>query len=267
MEQNIIIPNTNISVSRLGFGTSSLHHLFSTTNRLAILNKASNAGITHFDTSPYYGYGLAERDLGKFLKGKRSSFTITTKVGLYTLGPESIHSSSVWLRKGLGKLLPNFSKPYVNMSVKYARKSLLNSLRSLNTEYVDFIFLHEPQLSLLNTDEMLDWMKTECKTGTVRAWGVSGLSHRIIPFINVNHQIASTVQTLDSNDLKQAEFILEARRPLQFTYGYLAGSRNRSVIFNPLSELSNAMTRNSTGCILVSARSEKHINEISTLLR
>ena len=77
------IDGTDIEVSRLGFGTSSLHHLLSRRDRRSLLLHAESVGITHFDTAPYYGYGLAERELGLALRDRRSRITVTTKVGLY----------------------------------------------------------------------------------------------------------------------------------------------------------------------------------------
>ena len=69
--------------SRLGFGTSGLMgSAITTAGRLRLLEVALDEGITHFDTAPLYGAGLAEEMLGRFAKGKRHSVTITTKFGL-----------------------------------------------------------------------------------------------------------------------------------------------------------------------------------------
>lgn len=50
--------------------------------RLRLLEVAFEEGITHFDTAPLYGQGLAESLLGKFARSRRDSLTITTKFGL-----------------------------------------------------------------------------------------------------------------------------------------------------------------------------------------
>jgi aryl-alcohol dehydrogenase-like predicted oxidoreductase len=52
------------------------------TGRLRLLEAAFDQGITHFDTAPLYGAGLAEEVLGRFCKGRRHNVTITTKFGL-----------------------------------------------------------------------------------------------------------------------------------------------------------------------------------------
>ena len=80
--QRIFLPGTDLQTSRLGFGTGSLHHAFRTRERQAILGAALDAGFTHFDTARMYGDGLAERELGRFLKGRRGRATLGTKFGL-----------------------------------------------------------------------------------------------------------------------------------------------------------------------------------------
>ena len=50
-----IIAGAGIAVSAFGFGTGSLHHLFADRDRARLLETAAAGGITHFDTSPYYG--------------------------------------------------------------------------------------------------------------------------------------------------------------------------------------------------------------------
>lgn len=79
--RSIILFNTSFTVSRLGFGTASLHHLLSSGDRQSLLETAFDHGFTHFDTAPLYGDGMAERELGKFLASKREKVTIGTKFG------------------------------------------------------------------------------------------------------------------------------------------------------------------------------------------
>ena len=134
-----VIANTDIKVSRLSFGTGSLHHLFSAFDRQNLLAAVASTGMTHYDTSPYYGYGLAEKDLGLFLRNRRSQFTLTTKVGLYPWVGAATCALTVWARKAVGKLCAPVSRPVVDWRVKRARESLDASLRRLQTDCVDFL--------------------------------------------------------------------------------------------------------------------------------
>src|SRR5436853_7833547 len=71
-----------LSVSRLGLGTASLHHLLWSSERMQLLKTALDCGISHFDTARMYGEGLAEREVGRFLTGGRQRVTIGTELEL-----------------------------------------------------------------------------------------------------------------------------------------------------------------------------------------
>jgi len=50
--------------------------------RLRLLETAWDAGIRHFDTAPLYGQGEAETVLGRFLRNRRETLSLTSKFGL-----------------------------------------------------------------------------------------------------------------------------------------------------------------------------------------
>ena len=77
--QQIAIPNTRLQTSRIGFGTASLHHLYRSRARSALLTAALDSGISHFDTAPMYGEGMAERELGRFLGKARKPLPFNLK--------------------------------------------------------------------------------------------------------------------------------------------------------------------------------------------
>jgi aryl-alcohol dehydrogenase-like predicted oxidoreductase len=260
------IDGTNIDVSRLGLGTASLHHRYSRAARQDILKAAWDVGITHFDTSPYYGYGVAELDIGVFLKGcPREAMTLTTKVGLYPWGPASSGVSSVWCRKALGRIYQCVSLPVVNWTLSRARHSLQLSLGRLGTNYVDFLFLHEPVQDLLNTDEFLGWLESLVSQGVIRAWGVAGLAAQVEPLVVSKCPLASVVQTRDSLNDRWADFLLAQGRLLQFTYGYLSGHKTGNSRMDCEEVMEQALCRNRTGCVLFSSRKAERIRRIGKL--
>ena len=259
-----VIDNTDVRVSRLSFGTASLHHLYSAQQRQYLLKAVAAAGITHLDTSPYYGYGLAESDIGYFLKGHRNAFTVTTKVGLYPYGRASHNAFEVWTRKATGKIYPKLSAPEVDWHVKRAANSLNGSLKRLKTDYVDFMLLHEPDINVINTDEFIRWLETERAIGKVRYWGLAGVLGRIKPWLTINHPLATVLQTKDELMTKSANFILESGRQLQFTYGYLSSlNANESAT----DVMRNALLRNTQGSILVSTRHPERIKELARFVK
>ncbi|MDO9416817.1 aldo/keto reductase [Pararhizobium sp.] len=79
------IGTTSLSVTEYSFGTAALGGLYRECPRdIAIdtLQAAWDAGHRYLDTAPWYGFGLAERRTGDFLRDKpRDSYVLSTKVG------------------------------------------------------------------------------------------------------------------------------------------------------------------------------------------
>src|SRR5947208_1551767 len=176
--QSVQIDQTELRVSRWSFGTASLHHVPRSNQRQRLLRAAVNAGFTHFDTSPFYGYGLAERELSGLIKHGRADLTLATKVGLYPPRHASYRPLGIWCRKVVGRVVRRVSAPRVDWSIAEARKSLAQSLRRLGTDYVDVLYLHEPDAMLIAADQFLRWLEDEQVKGSIRYSDLAGLATR-----------------------------------------------------------------------------------------
>ena len=93
---------TKVRVTELGLGTAPLGELFDKIEdheAAAIIGAAWDGGVRYFDTSPWYGRGLAEHSLGRALYRKpRDQYFISTKIGRLLrrpLGPNAIKDQ--WL--------------------------------------------------------------------------------------------------------------------------------------------------------------------------
>jgi len=262
------IRNTNINVSRLSFGTASLHHLLSSKKRILLLEKSLSLGITHFDTSPYYGYGLSEIDVGKFSKRQRNEITITTKVGLYPPNNSSYNSFSILTRKTLGKFYSKLSKPKVDWSIEVARQSLESSLRRLNTDYVDFLFLHEPNMAIIKTEEFMKWTEELVKHGKIRHYGLAGLPDLIKPWVDKSHSMCQIIQTRDSfSDTDLINSFLKKGCVPQFTYGLFSEISKSKRINHSEKILIDALDRNSSGSVIISTRKLSRLKELTNIFR
>ena len=259
--RQVHLPGTGLRVSRLSFGTASLHHLASSRRRQDLLSAAFDNGFTHFDTAPSYGYGIAEQELGRFLNGRRGSVTIATKIGLYPPSGARPTTASVWLRKAAGKLFPACSRPIVNWSVEAATQSLDASLRRLGTEQVDLLLLHEPVHGALDPDAFLSWLQREQSKGRIRAWGLAGPADRMGTLLS-NNLLASVLQVRDSLERREGDLVREHGRELQITYGYLHASRV-TAWRGPVATLQLAMQRNLTGSVLVSSRDLARVAQLA----
>ena len=264
--QSVIISNIDLRVSRLAFGTAKLHHVFSQSARVRLLKSAYDIGITHFDTSPYYGFGLAELDLGLFLKGHRDKVTVATKVGIYPPGRAVNASLAAWTRKAAGKLYSGFSAPVISWNIEVAKRSLNESLKRLRTDYVDILFLHEPNHSLINSEEFLSWLSDEKSKGKIKYWGLAGFSGSLINFVKKNDPLSMITQTKDSINNKEADVVINQGRELQFTYGYLSSAFKDGKQVTAEHLLRMALKRNQSGAILVSSRRVERIKMLAAIM-
>jgi len=189
------LDGTGVATSAIGFGCAGLYRLPRRQDRMAVLEAAFAAGIRHFDAAPSYGFGLAESELGTFLKGRRAQATVATKFGIAptiltkTLAPLQRPARAVLARRPsanetlrvtaknadsgvLGQLL--YRSP--DLVVRSAQRSLEASLRALRTDYIDVFLLHDPIAARLpNPPELADYLDGQCKAGRIRCWGITGM--------------------------------------------------------------------------------------------
>ncbi len=119
------------------------------------IHTAVDLGINLFDTAANYGAGHSEVVLGKSLLGRRDKVVIATKFGhIVNEGTKAVHGDD-------------------DQILKNVRKDVENSLRRLQTDYIDVYQLHEasydPELALTLRDE-LEALVTE---GKIRWYGWS----------------------------------------------------------------------------------------------
>jgi hypothetical protein len=155
---------TAFTSSSFGFETAYLGRRHGMRDGVRLLNAAFDAGITHFDTAPMYGVGMAERIVGRFLTGRRDAVTVATKVGLSA--PPKVS------RILPGRLIRGPLASTRTFDVRSARASLEHSLRALGTDYVDVILLHECHPDDL-TDDLQAFLAECVATGTARWTGTA----------------------------------------------------------------------------------------------
>ena len=76
---------TGLKVSEVGFGGAGLGHAWGKTSDaecVRAVHRALDLGIDFFDTSPIYGTGKSEENLGAALEGKRHQIVLATKARL-----------------------------------------------------------------------------------------------------------------------------------------------------------------------------------------
>ncbi len=132
-----------VKVSRLCLGTMMFGNPTSEPDSIEIIDRAYDDGINFIDTANVYNDGEAERILGKAIKNKRDKVVVVTKVN----GPrgEGINDSGL-------------SRYHIMNEVE-------NSLRRLDTDYIDIYMLHRAvyDCPLEETLRALDDLATQGK--------------------------------------------------------------------------------------------------------
>ncbi len=225
-----------VTSTRIGFGCAGLMREPSMRKRQILLAEAFERGITHFDVARMYGLGAAERELGRFAQGHRENIVIATKFGV---GPASIagrfarlQRPARWLLarnpalKALLKRRSDVVHHPRHYDVASARASLQTSLRELNTDYVDLLFVHDPSPSdRVDLPGICAFLEEARQAGHVRAWGVAGEQD---PCTQIKRSLPATavLQTRDDILSRKYPFPPDDLEPL-ITFGVLSTAIDR----------------------------------------
>lgn len=158
--ETIKLKNSKIESTRIALGTWAIGGWMwgGTQERESIetILTALDKGINIIDTAPVYGFGKSEEIVGKAINeyGKREDIIIATKVGLE------------WT---------NDQKIYRNSTKSRIIKEVDDSLRRLQTDYIDIYQVHWPDI---NTpfQETAEAMRELLAKGKIKAIGVSNYS-------------------------------------------------------------------------------------------
>ena len=173
----------DVATPRLGFGCASLLRVPSGRERQRLLGVAFNAGVRHFDVARMYGLGAAERELGRFIGGRRDEVVVATKFGInlgvtqhfarFQAPVRQVAAAIPPLRRALRQGARSMVMPRA-YDPATARASLETSLRELRTDRIDLLLLHEPHPGDPGLDDIAGYLDAAVRDGTIGAWGVSG---------------------------------------------------------------------------------------------
>lgn len=185
MEKNRL-GTSNLFVSKLGLGCMSLGT--DSTKARGIIEAALEEGVNYFDTADLYDHGVNETIVGEALKHVRSQVVIATKVG------------NRWNEDGQGWHW-DASKAYIKEAVK-------QSLKRLQTEYIDLYQLHGGMIedNIEETIEAFEELKSE---GIIRYYGISSIRPNVIREYVSKSSIVSVMMQYSLLDRRPEETIMD----------------------------------------------------------
>ena len=218
------LKGTGLSVSKLCLGTMMFGGQTSEEDSIKIIRYALDHGVNFFDTANGYTNGNSETIIGKALKDCREKAVVATKVGI------------AMYRNSAGRPVPNGG----GLGRTYIRRSVEDSLRRLQTDYIDILYMHFPDPAT-PMEEAVETMTELVRSGKIRYYGVSNFSAwqiaDMIALAEKNHLIAPVVTetvynplTRGADDelvpfLRKHNFALAAYNPI--AAGLLTGKHSR----------------------------------------
>ncbi len=217
----ITLKNSDLRVSRLCMGGCPMGgHGWGIVQEQELINAvhaALDRGINFFDTADTYGLGQSELTLGRALGSRRSKAVIASKFGVRVENRTTFYDNSP----------------------EWIRTACENSLRRLNTDYIDLYQVHyrDGKTDIRSVLETLEQLRQE---GKIRYFGLCNLTRKDLDdlreckgkFVSVQNQYSLACRDFEE-DIQTLSEELELN-PLTWGslgQGILTGKYDRHVTF------------------------------------
>ncbi|WP_024695761.1 aldo/keto reductase [Pseudomonas syringae] len=163
-----VLGQSGLKVSTLTLGSMMFGEQTAAEESLRIIDKAWDQGVNFIDTADVYNAGRSEEIVGRAIAANRSDWVVATKLGFSA--PTTVPN-----RSGLNR--------------KHIFNAIENSLRRLDTDYVDIYYLHREdhdtplEVTVSAIGELI-------RQGKIRHWGVSNFrGWRIAEIVHIAQQL------------------------------------------------------------------------------
>src|SRR3954447_22264172 len=162
----------SLTVSELGLGCMGMSFAYGRGDddeSIRTIHRALELGVTFLDTADIYGAGANEELVGPAIAGRRDDFVIATKFANRT-GADG--------------------NRFVDNSPEWIRQAVEDSLRRLNTDFIDLYYMHRrnPDVPI---EESVGAMAELVHAGKVRHLGLSEVSAETLRAAATVHPIAA----------------------------------------------------------------------------
>jgi aryl-alcohol dehydrogenase-like predicted oxidoreductase len=183
---NVQLGTSDLWISEISVGCMSID--VRSTDSITLLQSAYESGINFFDTADLYDKGENEVLLGKALNNVRDEIIIATKVG-----NQIREDGSGWDW--------NPTKEYILSAVE-------DSLRRLNTDYIDLYQLHGGTIGD-PIDETIEAFEILKQQGKIREYGISSIRPNVIRESVQKSNMASVMMQYSLLDRRPEEEALD----------------------------------------------------------
>ncbi len=172
------------AVGAIGFGCMNLSHAYGVPpdpkEAAAVIRRALDLGVTHFDTAALYGFGRNESLVGAALGADRGRVFLASKCGITGVDGRRV----------------------VDGRPEAIKRTCLESLARLRTDVIDLYYLHRWDKPV-PIEESVGALADLVRAGHVRAIGLSEVSAATLQRAHAVHPIAAV----------QSEYSLWTRNP------------------------------------------------------
>ena len=225
---------TELKVSEIGFGvwtvSTNWWGKIDEAEGVGLLVKALDLGINFFDTADTYGRGYGEEVLAKALGQHRHEIIIGTKFGYDFYANVE--------REGHKERPQNFSPEFIRFACE-------QSLRRLDTDYIDLYQLHNPRIDTIERDDVFETLDALVREGKIRHYGVglgpdigwfeegeASMVDRKVPSVQIIYSILEQEPARRFFPIAEREATgLITRVP--HASGLLDGTYNKDTVFEP----------------------------------
>ena len=205
---------------------------------ISLIQEGLDLGVTTIDHADIYGDYECEAIFGKALGGRsslREQIELVSKCGI----------------KLLSEKYPDREVKYYDLSYEHIVRSAEQSLKNLQTDYLDVLLLHRPS-PLYNPSEVARAFSALHQSGKVRYFGVSNFTPQQTTTLQsyleqplVTNQIEISVNCLEHFDNGNMDYLLEKRlhpmawSPLAGGKLFSAANKDRMPLLEVIHALAN----------------------------
>ncbi len=162
---------------------------FSKEQYITIINQCVDINLNEFDHADIYGDYTTEAAFGEALKDNsslRTKIKLITKCGIKMMSPNR----------------PDHNIKSYDASSAHIKASVENSLKNFNTDYIDTLLIHRPDV-LMDVQEIAEVMNALKQEGKVKHFGVSNFTRNQVELLNQyikieQHQVEISTTNLDA---------------------------------------------------------------------